>query len=268
MQIMKIINLITFVGFLVLGLTCSNSNKSSKKKQYLTLGIKAGKKPAFYSRDSLFIIYSVRQWINQPEKYPTIHNYYYNPYHPSSIQGQTQITVDSIFYSPDSLKFLSLIVLKYKTKPIREKASEDEKQKRSAYADKTFFDGYAVVGYRKVVNKPWSVYHLPRYHPVASLKYDNIKYALRYHYFKELKDQGESARDKDGKHYIIQYDYNINDSLFWTKSPIWTKGLRIPGYYNFQTRGNVVVGDDDPIVSKIDLASYPDSLLSLFYRKK
>ncbi len=57
--------------------------------------------------------------------------------------------------------------------------------------------------------------------------------------------------------------YTLDDSEFWSESIVWKKGLRVPGYYNFQTSSHIE-GLNQIIEYNI---VYPDSIIEMYKKK-
>ncbi|MDX2303689.1 MAG: hypothetical protein NW226_12865, partial [Microscillaceae bacterium] len=171
-----------------------------------------------------------------------------------------RIYIDSILYSPDTLRLYAFVVIEFKGRMMDESYLEEIARYYVDYPDKSFFDGKAVIAYRDDYRDIWKLYPYDHYLPFNGESYSDIRYALRQYYFNEFKKNGETILHKN----TLRFKYNVDDPEFWTEDCIvWQKGLRIPGYYNFQTRGNITRESLNPIIPELDII-YPDSLLRLF----
>lgn len=217
---------------------------------------------ANYKRDSLFIATTVWQFI---DKEVDIFQSYKRRHVPLE---KVRIHVDSIFYSPDSLKLFAFV--------ITENPDLEEKDSSAIY-----YSGSGMIAYRDSLKQPWIVHFFGQYRPAGWKYYNQVRNLFRHYYLKNGKFKNDSDIYWDGRRndtlemvreitfpkqnnrVSIKFDYNLDEPLFWSKSIVWKKGNRIPGYYSFETNGNVAPGSSDPI-KNIPKLYYPDSLLNLY----
>ena len=210
-----------------------------------------------YRRDSIFIVATIWQFI-QKEVSPF---HYYRTF--DVPLDKITVEVDSIFYSPDSLKLFSFVII---TDP---DVQHDNLQKY-------VFSGNSIIGFRLKKNSPWTLYDFDQYSIAGLENYNDVRNSFRNYYLGNGDFKDDGAYYWDGIHpdtlnmslgaynrISINFGYNIDDDNFWDKSIVWKKGSRIPGYYSFQTTGNVVLGDSNAIVI-IPQLTYRDSLLNLY----
>ncbi len=157
----------------------------------------------FIQRDVEFIQLTVRDFIRVD----------YPRYQFPGYDERTEIFVDRIFYSPDSLRVFAFVILKC--------YNNNEVTQKQGY----YFNGKALVGYRENPNEIWKIYPYRSYSASVFQKYETVQNFLTESYMHRLKSY------VDGHH--VKVGYNVGDPRFW-KSPIWEKGHRVPGYYNFE----------------------------------
>lgn len=199
------------------------------------------------NRDSLFVAITMREQIRQ--KVTQVSNHSLN-----AAADSIDITVDTILYSPDSLKIVALVVV------FVPKAGEGGPAINPD--ENAYYSSIAMIGYRSVSTEPWILYPYGKYEAYYSTYLDVAKRIRRY-YFTQLADDGEYGVDDSGEFVAEKFGFNLGDPEFWSRSLIWRKGARIPGRYNFETRGNVKPGYTDPLIVLPEIV-YPDSLLLQF----
>jgi hypothetical protein len=183
----------------------------------------------------------------------------FDVYHDYSKDGvgikkeQINFKIIKTFYSPDRLKIFCWIVRQIPNNP-----------------DCRFQQGYSfsssdIIGFRNNFNEKWKLYPLELQKASCSDSEDWVLNQLEKYYFYEMKNHCENVNkkfldkkyggevrydlenqtvkdgygDKANQFILKNYGYNLQDKDFWEKSLIWQKGARIPGLYNFQTKGNV-----------------------------
>lgn len=216
-----------------------------------------------YKRDSLFLAFTVREFIDKQVDIFDFYKKYKIP------QDEIGVDVDSIFYSPDSLKLFSFIIMSVPNY-------------QHGKPTITYYDGEDMIGFRTSKKNPWTIYYFGQIRPSGIDNYNKVREIFRRYYLGGGKFKDDYASYWDGKRndtlqmaraitfpnednrINIKFRYNIDDKYFWDSSIVWKKGSRIPGFYSFQTKGNVAPGyRDDPIIA-IPSLNYPDSLLNLY----
>lgn len=216
-----------------------------------------------YYRDSLYLATTVWQFMDKKVDIFDYYKQYKIPF------AKVRIDVDSIFYSPDSLKLFAFII---------ETIPEYENNKPNEY----FYSGNCLIGYRTNKSEPWTVYSFDQFTPTGFKNYNKVRNLFRGYYLSNGKFKNDYATYWDGIHndtlgmarsitipkeenrVNIKFGYNIDDKRFWDSSIVWKKGSRIPGYYAFQTKGNVAPGYTDNPIKIIPHLDYPDSLIRLY----
>ena len=216
-----------------------------------------------YYRDSLYIATTIWQFI---DKKVDIFDYYkrYN-----ILLSKVGVDVDTIIYSPDTLKLFSFVIIK---------VPDYENNK----PDQFYYSGEDMIGYRLSKNKPWKIYYFGQIRPTGLKNYNQVRNIFRNYYLGNGKFKSSYDTYWDGIHndtlgmarsitfpeetnrINIKFGYNIDDSQFWNKSIVWKKGSRIPDYYSFETIGNVAPGYGDSLIKIIPHLNYPDSLLKMY----
>ena len=200
-----------------------------------------------YRRDSMFIATTVWEFIRKqvsPFHYYTTFNVPFN---------KITIDVDSIMYSPDSLKLFAFVII------------TDPDVQHEKY-DKFVFSGNSIVGFRSNIKTPWTLYNFDQYSIAGFKKYNSVRNLFRHYYFGngDFRNDAEYIWDSTKQDRVsMEFGYNLDQPQFWDSSLVWKKGARIPGFYDFQTKGNVTPQDEDPIIHLPHL-SYPDSLLNMY----
>ena len=250
--------LITFLISITL-FSCNN-NESGKNKNdsvFVSQPLHFPSPNSTYKRDSLFIVATIWQFI-QKEVSPF---HYYATFNVPF--DKITIDVDSIFYSPDSLKLFAFVI-------------ETDPDVQHNDLEKYVFSGNSIIGFRQNKKSIWTLYNFDQYSIAGLNNYNDVRNSFRRYYLGEGYFKSASAYYWDGVHpdtadmilgdynrVSIDFGYNLDDKDFWDKSIVWKKGSRIPDYYGFQTVGNVVPGDENAIVLLPKL-SYSDSLLDLY----
>jgi len=199
-----------------------------------------------YVRDSVYLAYTVSQYINRGD----VQGYGGIPK-----ENFLRIDIDTILYSPDTLKLFSFVIT----------YTKDTEDKKNPYG----YFGQVLIGYRTSTHEPWIIYpgvHFARF--LGYLNYNKIKNRLRLEFFHKFKDENMWywSNEKQQRE-LFTYKYNANDPKFWDSCHTWQKGVSIPGYYIFQLRGNVTPDMDDLLFKQPEV-HYPDSLLKLYYENK
>jgi hypothetical protein len=198
---------------------------------------------AHYKRDSSYIIATVWEFIDKKVDIFDFYKRYHIPL------NKVNIDVDTIFYSPDSLKLIAFAI---------------EHLPDHVVTNYYYYSGSEMIGYRQSTHEPWKIRYWGQYRPTGFENYNKLKAYFRDYYFGKFKTDGEYIWDPSKKNMVLaRFGYNLNDPLFCANSIVWRKGARIPGYYNFETTGNVRPGDEHPI-KIIPPLNYPDSLLKLY----
>lgn len=202
---------------------------------------------AVYQRDSLFIVLTIKQFLDEGV-YP------FDLFQEKNIPTEmVHFEVDSIIYSPDKLKFFAFLI---------EHAPESNtvSSNRPVY----YFSELTLIGYRNSINEIWKIYC--DYTSSVFETYNDNRNFFRRYYFGEgnFKFDSEYYWDSSLKERVlITFKYNLDDTRFWDSSIVWKKGSRVPGYYGFETNGNVKPNDENAIKEMPDLKN-SDSLLRLY----
>jgi hypothetical protein len=211
---------------------------------------------AFHKRDSLVINYTVNSWIDSA----------YAPWfasYKSDFAGKKmyyKIHVDKIFYDTAYLKLMAFVYMEtiVDSSGIAQPGADE-------HAD-TVFDSYTIAGYR---DHPGQIWKLCEFNEVFQGRGSpTLESAVRFHesYFLCKKRMAEVSvgvylpGKKKWKTDIIEY--TPCEPGFWTKSPLWQKGYRVPGYYIFETYMNATV--ENPSLIEEKRVVYPDSILNLY----
>jgi hypothetical protein len=184
-----------------------------------------------YQRDSLFLYYTVKEYTKRYEK---------KHLQDGLVQwyDTTDVVVDTIMYSPDSLKLFAFTLVKRHNQMDRE---------LKEYLKPDFdydLENRDLIAYRKNKTSIWKVYRFFGTQTSFTLSHKkDMRFALRLLYFERFKNPDFNSHRK-------KYLYNVNEKGFWT-GPIWEKNQE--GEYLF-AEGRM--GNEDYI--------YPESLLKRF----
>lgn len=200
---------------------------------------------AMYQRDSTYIVATIEQFIDKEVSYFNFAKQYNLPL------NKIEIYVDTILYSPDTLKMVTFVIKKM---PDMEAADTNV----------FYYSGGDLKGFRSSTKEPWHIY--PNFHcgPSGLPEYNSVRRILHRCCFEELKTESTYVWDSSKMDLILEsYRYNMDEKDFWDSSVLWRKGARTAGAYIFQNRGTVKPWDENPvqIIPKLD---YPDSLLDLY----
>lgn len=220
-QFYLLLLLLSLAGFSAFAQQSGQGGRSDTIKTPRVYSSVSGAKPKnAFSRDSLF----VRLVVDEFMKIDT-HGYegYMNRGVASSIR---QIYVDTLLYSPDSLKLFAIIVIKTKNNHSDEARTND-----------WYYHGNSVVGIRGQPGEPWALYPYDRITARSFSGYRKASLFMRNSYLRDFKYDGEVNKGPDGKNVFMKYLYNVGEARFWSESIVWKKDLRIRGYYNFQLKG-------------------------------
>ncbi|MFN8367635.1 MAG: hypothetical protein U0Y96_10425 [Candidatus Kapaibacterium sp.] len=210
-----------------------------------------------YIQDSLYIVQTINEFIRV--EFDVFH--YYHTFHVP--QNKRNIYVDSIVYSPDSLKMCVLLVMK------RPSIKDDESQLH-------VFTGHYLVGIRENTCNPWIIYRLSTVVGGVFYSYREIHKSMRTVLFDYFKDVGELNpivcpdtiyeaqiyAVQSQKYVTMYYGKNLRDVDFWTeKNLLWRKSIRVKDYYNFQTAHHQATADRLVQYPKLE---YPEYMITWY----
>jgi hypothetical protein len=112
-----------------------------------------------YKRDSLYIAVTVKEFMNKKADI-------FDAYKQEGIPiNKVNIDIDSILYSPDSLKLFSFVIIKN---------PEDSTHNKHCYVGDCF------IGYRPSLKTPWFIYYFNQYTPAGFDNYNKIRNLTYY----------------------------------------------------------------------------------------
>jgi hypothetical protein len=209
-----------------------------------------------YKKDSNFLSYTVNRWIDSS------YGSFFGRYNKiNSANGFYKVHVGDIFYDSAKLKLTAFVFIEYSTDYI-DTLFEKIKEMKSH-----LFDSYTVMGYRDSLNQFWKLFELEEI--FMGIRGNSLMSAKEYHasIFLNKKEMGERSiaiyDEKTGlntKYEPVKYLPCEND--FWTKSPLWKKGIRVPGYYIFETYQNATPLKMD--IRPVWKINYSDSLIKVY----
>lgn len=208
-----------------------------------------------YKKDSALLSYTVYKWIDSS------HGWFSHYNRSNAENGFYKVHVGDIFYDSTELKLTAFVFVEYSTAYI------DTIYEKIKDMNSNLFDSHTVMGYRNSENQPWKLFELDEI--FIGLKSGSLKSAKDFHASiflnrKEMEERMISVYDeKSGLN--TKYDpvkYLPCEDDYWTLSPLWNKGNRVPGYYAFETYKNATPLKRN--LRPIFDITYPDSLLRLY----
>jgi hypothetical protein len=176
------------IPFLLAVFGCESSKTPD---QYLN---KTAVSKSTYLADSTFFIQQIDSLIENKE----------SAFYPKSYSSTSQIFIDTIVYSPDSLKAAFFVILK---NPNSSLLATDN-------PDGFHFDAKCFLAQRVSVLKPWKIKWFRIMNINRYPEYNEISDQIHKRYFEDLV----KIKDESGK---SRYGVNLNDIRFWN-SPAWS----------------------------------------------
>ena len=222
------------------------------------------------SRDSLFILYTVKEWSKL--------NWYtfedYSKMYKIS-NNQIEYFIGGTFYSPDKKKILVWVGEKIPNAKTIEiyNTQKPEVNKICPNGADTIYTLTALIGYRNSVNSTWKLYPFNQQQGMCSSTKEEVINILGEYYFKQMKTNKMYRIIQEGKKKGYKesqaYGYNLQDKDFWEKSWLFQKDT--VGSYNlypFQIYGYDDKGNkcDKNSAKPYELPSiiYPPEILKFF----
>lgn len=218
--------------------SCTSAQQSDNLCDAYNAKIKATEQ---YKKDSVLLSYTTYKWID------SCYGWFGHYNKRNAPNGIYKVHVGDIFYDSAKLKITAFVFVEYSTDYI------DTLYEKIKDMKAHLFDSHTAMGYRDSINQPWKLFELNAI--FMGIRGGSLKSAAEYHasIFLNRKEMEERTS--------VKY-YLPCEELFWTSSPLWKIGERVPGYYNFETYMNATpINKNLRPVCKID---YPDSLLNLY----
>jgi len=198
-----------------------------------------------YKRDSAAIAYAATERVqNSYRQFPDFDD---------STRRKIRALVDTVLYSPDSLKLFSIVF---------ERIPETDATARLP----RYFNGRLVIGYRPRPDTCWVLYSETR--PLSPINFGERKRlseVMRASYFGENFKSVKGAVFEKGEIVSAPFGYSPTDSLFWTRGLYWRKGAHVEGLYYFQTVCDPRPGNMTNALRKRPIGSvYPDSIREMY----
>jgi hypothetical protein len=224
------------------------------------------------SRDSLFILYTVKEWAQQNWNVWTDYSKMYE-----MSNDQVDYFIGNTFYSPDKQKVFIWLGKKMPNAPTNTKYSDNpEANKLCPNGAEIVYSMTSIIGMREDVNQTWKLYpfNVQQAYCYPS-KEETINFMVNY-YFKEMKSHQMYRMIQSGirkGHLELEtYGYNLQDRNFWTDCWLFQKDT--VGSYNlypFQIEKYNYVSDmctqkcakpyETPIIN------YPEEILKLYSKQ-
>lgn len=221
-------------------------------------------------RDSLFILYTVKEWGKL------------NWYTWGIRDDLYKITSDDVkyficgtFYSPDKSKILVWIGRKMPNAQTIKIYDKDKPNinKLCPSGEDTIYTLSAIIGTRDSLNKTWKLYPFDQQQATCFDSKDKVINVLGKYYFEKMKahqmykmmQEGE----KKGFRELQPYGYNLQEKDFWNKCWLWQRDtVGSYGLYPFQIKGYNSKGEKcnqkcaEPF--NTPQINYPNEILNLF----
>jgi hypothetical protein len=213
-----------------------------------------------YERDSLLIYHTVKEYIRNEDKEFRLYNAGYR------LQSEAEVFLEDIFYSPDSLKCISLVIFRYRADELPSNAGLD-----TTYVH----DGVALLGCRNSKNELWKIYKSQIVKFSNYLSYTEVYRSLLWVYLTDkIQTFATGILNKDlltndlkkrlNKKSItstntVFHKYNVTDDEFWNDI-MFIKDNRVYGLYDFQTR----LDKRNYIEIDVEYISIPNSVKLLY----
>jgi len=264
----SLLNKIYLLGILLAVLSlhaCSqlaNNEKIETYDQYRTQKIEP--------RDSLFILYTVREWGKQEWWTWAIRTDMYKV----KTEDITYF-IGGTFYSPDRKKMMVWVGKKIPnvaTTTLYDKKDTNINKLCPNGAD-TIYTLSALIGIRDSIDQIWKLY--PFDNEVADCfdAKDKVINILGQYYFEKMKTHAMyrmvQSGEKKGQLESTTYDYNLQDKGFWDKCWLWEKDtVGANNLYPFQLKGYDYKGIkcDTKCADPYDppVINYPQEILKLY----
>jgi hypothetical protein len=194
-----------------------------------------------YKTDSSFLSYTVYNWIDSSYGW-------FGHYNRSNAKnGFYAVHIGEIFYDSAKLKLTAFVFVEYSSDYI------DTAYEKLKNPNGHLFDSHTAMGYRDSINHPWKFFELDEI--FIGLRSNSLASAENFH-----KSVFLNRNDME-KRTSVKY-FLPCESKFWTELPLWKKGHRVSGFYDFETYMNAT--DLNKELRPIFNIRYPDSLLKLY----
>ena len=194
-----------------------------------------------YKTDSLLLSYTVYRWID------SCYGWFGHYNRRNAENGIYKVHIGDIFYDSAKLKLTAFVFVEYSADYI------DTAYEKLKDPNGHLFDSHTAMGYRDSTNQPWKLYELGDI--FIGTRGGSLKSAENYHASVFLNRKGMEERTAD-KYYLPC------EKEFWTELPLWKKGHRVQGFYDFETYMNATALNKN--LRPVFVIQYPDSLLKYY----
>lgn len=223
--------------------------------------------PDVYYRDSLALAYAAESGVQSGYKSFTepdsaalaaaeeigAQSGYERPTTLDSLLRQVSVQIDTIFYSPDTLKLFAFAIAQIPGWTPKNYDQPDD------------FDGQAMAGYRTRQDTCWTLFYTGPLHPLGRPSSDRVSWEMRRYFLSDAFASHEMYAHEDGEAVSKAFKYTPADTLFWTESLMWERGALRPGYYYFETVRAPSMQDVTRTRVKQPIpVSYPDSIRQMY----
>lgn len=246
---------------LIIFLSCTNSNKIETYDNLRSQQIE--------QRDSLFILYTVKEWGKKM---------FYSWAVRTDIYNMTFDDIDyfiaGTFYSPNKKILLVWVGKKMPNVSTIKSYSENKSVNMLCpEGSDTVYSLTALIGLRDNINQIWRLYPFDQQSAGCFDKKEKVINILGQYYFTKMKNHEMYRIMQEGKrkgHKELQaYGYNLQDSDFWNNCWLFKKDtVGSYGLYPFQIKGYNYNGDkctkDCAEPYNLPVIDYPEYILKLY----
>jgi hypothetical protein len=206
-----------------------------------------------YKRDSNCVVLTAKGWIHAEENF-------YDLWVLLDSANMLSIHVDTIIYDSTGTKLLAILGFGYDRTTLLEFYDQYPPCSR-------LFESRAMIGYLSPETRKWKLYDPDIFVGTAGCDSLELRNGTFDIFFKELPHRqiARTIRNESGK--VVsraeELHYSPLNCAFWTDSPFWRLGYRLPGYYSFEVYQNAGPIYPNSIKKPIEI-QYPDSLVKLF----
>jgi hypothetical protein len=206
-----------------------------------------------YARDSSYIVLTAKGWMKADVTF-------YAQWKTLDSLDLLSVHVDTIIYDSTCKKLFSILGFGYA------KTALDESNDRLTNCTRVF-ESRAMIGYLGAGREGWKLYDPDIFVGTSWCDSMELRVETFNIFLNELprRQIGRTVKDESGKTVCRaeELKYSPLNCAFWTDSPFWKLGYRLPGYYSFEVHGNAGPVFPNSIKEPI-VVQYPDSVLELF----
>jgi hypothetical protein len=164
-----------------------------------------------YSRDSLFISYTIASWLKTNEV-SWFENARYNCFNGND--GMPVVYTDTILYNQDGTKLYAIVILRRDTCTL----TKDDRDSFYAPVTRPFvFDARGIIGYKDTATNLWKLYHHAPLIQQGFMEYGQLSKQTRKFFFTEFKNHSMLWLQQSDRLLYKKVAYNIRACLKMAK---------------------------------------------------